>query len=66
MSSELANALVDVRFTLDLPEEVVNSIVDDEDDREDQLKAIEAAVQDEPFRWADYMTGGGCETEADG
>lgn len=68
MSKDLANVLVDVSFTLDLPESVVDSIIDPEDheDREEQLETIERAVAEEPFRWADHMTAGACETEADG
>lgn len=62
----MLNAIVRVQFSLDLPLTVIDSIVSPEDNRQQALEEIERAVAEEPFRYADHMTAGVPEVEADG
>ena len=62
----MLNAIVRVQFSLDLPESVIESIVSPGADRVRALEEIERAVAEEPFRFADHMTAGEPEVEADG
>lgn len=62
----MLNTIVRVQYSLDLPPGVIDSIVSPEANRERALEEIERAVAEEPFRYADHMTAGEPEVEADG
>lgn len=53
----VGNAIVSLRFTLDIPESVVQSIVAPESPYEECIDQIEEAVLDDPSRFLEYVNG---------